>query len=111
VTPAPVEIHDIRETTSCVVGAGPGGGVARRGVDVMLLEAHQDFDREFRGDTLYPVILEILDEIGLTERLHELPHVKVYGPVVPTARGPIRPFDLRRLEFPADHGSQRSATG
>lgn len=97
------EVRDVHETTCCVVGAGPAGAVlalllARRGVDVVLLEAHQDFDREFRGDTLHPAILEIMDEIGLAERLHELPHVKVYGPVIPTARGPIRPFDLRRLK-------------
>ena len=96
-------VCDIYETTCCVVGAGPAGAVlalllARRGVDVVLLEAHQDFDREFRSDTLHPAILEIMDEIGLVERLHELPHTKVFGPVVPTARGPIRPFDLRRLK-------------
>ena len=103
VTPENDEVRDLHETTCCVVGAGPAGAVlalllARRGVDVVLLEAHRDFDREFRGDTLHPAILEIMDEIGLAERLHELPHVKVYGPVVPTARGPIRPFDLRRLK-------------
>ncbi len=97
------EVRTTQETTCCVVGAGPAGAVlalllARRGVDVVLLEAHTDFDREFRGDTLHPAILEIIDEIGLAERLHELPHTKVYGPVIPTARGPIRPFDLRRLK-------------
>ena len=101
--PANEEVCELHETTCCVVGAGPAGAVlalllARRGVDVVLLEAHTDFDREFRGDTLHPAILEIMDEIGLAERLHELPHVKVYGPVIPTARGPIRPFDLRRLK-------------
>src|SRR5215213_10543098 len=50
------EIRDVRRTTCCVVGGGPGGAVlslllARAGVDVTLLEAHPDFDREFRGDT------------------------------------------------------------
>ncbi len=100
---ANVAVRTMHETSCCVVGAGPAGAMlalllARRGVDVVLLEAHQDFDREFRGDTLHPAILEILDEIGLAERLHELPHVKVYGPVIPTARGPIRPFDLRSLK-------------
>ena len=95
--------RDIQETTCCIVGAGPAGVVlalllARRLVNVVLLEAHQDFDREFRGDTLHPAILEIMDEIGLADRLHELPHVKVYGPVIPTTRGPVRPFDLRRLK-------------
>ena len=98
-----IELIDTQEATCCVVGGGPAGVVlslllARRGVNVVLLEAHLDFDREFRGDTLHPAILEIMDELGLAERLHELPHVKVYGPVVPTARGPIRPFDLRRLK-------------
>src|SRR5690349_4758586 len=82
----PVEgVRDVEHTTCCVVGAGPGGMVlalllARRGVPVTLLEAHKDFEREFRGDSLHPAILEILDEIGLAERLHLLPHVKVYGP-------------------------------
>src|SRR5215210_7738464 len=53
------EVLDVRRTTCCVVGGGPGGAVlalllARKGVDVTLLEAHPDFDREFRGDTLHP---------------------------------------------------------
>src|ERR1700757_5353234 len=73
------------ETTCCVVGGGPGGMMlalclARRGIDVTLLEAHKDFDREFRGDTLHPSILEILDQIGLAEPLHQLRHNKIYGP-------------------------------
>ena len=50
-----------------VVGGGPGGTVlalllARKGIDVTLLEAHPDFDREFRGDTLHPSVMEIMDE-------------------------------------------------
>ncbi len=68
--------------------------LARRGVPVTLLEAHQDFDREFRGDTVHPSTLEILNEIGLAERLHQLRHTKVYGPTIETADGPFRPFDL-----------------
>ncbi|PYT31595.1 MAG: hypothetical protein DMG58_11800 [Acidobacteria bacterium] len=39
--------------------------LARRGVFVTLLEMHKDFDREFRGDTIHPAILDILDQIGL----------------------------------------------
>jgi 2-polyprenyl-6-methoxyphenol hydroxylase-like FAD-dependent oxidoreductase len=89
-------------TTCCVVGGGPGGLMlalllARNGVPVILLESHPTFDRDFRGDTIHPAILEILDEIGIADRLHQLPHVKMYGPTFPTPDGPVMPFDLRRL--------------
>ncbi|MGL4462198.1 MAG: FAD-dependent monooxygenase, partial [Planctomycetia bacterium] len=67
------------QTGCCIVGAGPAGSVlglllARAGVDVTLLESHNDFDRDFRGDTVHPSTLEILDQIGLSEKLHALPH-------------------------------------
>jgi 2-polyprenyl-6-methoxyphenol hydroxylase-like FAD-dependent oxidoreductase len=65
-------IIDSEQTTCCVVGGGPGGMMlallfARKGVPVTVLEAHKDFDRDFRGDTVHPSILEILDEIGLPD--------------------------------------------
>jgi 2-polyprenyl-6-methoxyphenol hydroxylase-like FAD-dependent oxidoreductase len=77
-------VLDVQETRCCVVGGGPGGMIlalllARQGIPVTLLEAHQDFDRQFRGDTLHPAILEILDQIGLTDHLHQLPHAKLEG--------------------------------
>ena len=58
------------ETTCCIAGAGPAGAVlalllARQGVPVVLLESHLDFDRDFRGDTLHPSAMEILDELGM----------------------------------------------
>jgi 2-polyprenyl-6-methoxyphenol hydroxylase-like FAD-dependent oxidoreductase len=66
----------------CVVGGGPAGAVlalllARQGVEVMLLEAHRDFERDFRGDTVHPSTLELLEQLGLLERLFELPHARL----------------------------------
>ena len=96
------EVLNVKRTTCCVVGGGPGGLtlallLARGGVPATLLEAHSTFDRDFRGDTIHPGILEILDEIGLADRLHQLQHVKMYGPTIPTADGPVMLFDFRRL--------------
>src|SRR4051794_33325924 len=69
-------------TGCCVVGGGPGGMflallLARQGVEVTLLEAHHDFDRDFRGDTVHPATLDVLDRIGLSGELHRLPHSKM----------------------------------
>jgi 2-polyprenyl-6-methoxyphenol hydroxylase-like FAD-dependent oxidoreductase len=91
------------ETTCCIVGGGPGGMMlalclARRGVKVTLLEAHKDFDRAFRGDTVHPSTLEILDQMGLAERLLELPHNKIYGPTFQMAGVSFSPIDFRRLK-------------
>ena len=96
------DVRDVQETTCCVVGAGPAGAVlalllARRGVPVLLLEAHKDFERDFRGDTIHPSTLEIMEELGLAERLLKLPHSELRGIAVQTADGPFRPVDFTRL--------------
>ncbi len=72
--------------------------LARCGIPVALLEMHKDFDREFRGDTIHPSTLEILDQIGLADKLHEIPHTKISGPTIKFADGDFRPFDLARLK-------------
>jgi 2-polyprenyl-6-methoxyphenol hydroxylase-like FAD-dependent oxidoreductase len=66
----------------CIVGGGPAGMVAgllfaRAGVPVTVLEKHDDFLRDFRGDTVHPSTLRIFSELGLLERLLERPHDKV----------------------------------
>jgi 2-polyprenyl-6-methoxyphenol hydroxylase-like FAD-dependent oxidoreductase len=72
--------------------------LARQGIPVTLLEMHKDFDREFRGDTIHPSTLEILDQLGLADKVHEIPHSKVSGPTLRFADGDFRPFDLGRLK-------------
>lgn len=76
------ETKDVVQTTCCIVGAGPAGAMlalllARQDIPVLLLEAHTDFDRDFRGDTVHPSSLQILDELGLAERLLQLPHTEI----------------------------------
>ena len=68
-------------TTCCVAGGGPAGLMtgyllARQGVDVIVLEKHADFLRDFRGDTVHPSTLELFDELGLLEGLLARPHEK-----------------------------------
>ena len=93
----------VTRTTCAVVGGGPGGAVlalllARKGIDVTLLEAHPDFDREFRGDTLHPSVMEIMDQLGLAEGLLKLRHSKVDRFTVQTDAGPFTPANLSRLK-------------
>jgi 2-polyprenyl-6-methoxyphenol hydroxylase-like FAD-dependent oxidoreductase len=51
--------------------------LARAGVSVLVLEKHQDFLRDFRGDTIHPSTLEVIHELGLLDRLLSLSHQKV----------------------------------
>jgi 2-polyprenyl-6-methoxyphenol hydroxylase-like FAD-dependent oxidoreductase len=70
------------ETTCCVVGGGPAGMMlgyllARAGVSVTVLEKHNDFLRDFRGDTVHPSTLELMYELGLLEDFLKLPHQRL----------------------------------
>lgn len=84
----------VERTTCLVIGGGPAGMVlglllARAGVAVTVLEKHGDFLRDFRGDTVHPSTLQLLDELGLGERFAALPqsHVSQIGfPIGPDRR-------------------------
>lgn len=85
-------VQDVQQTTCVIVGGGPAGVVlalllARKNVPVTLLEAHKDFDRDFRGDTVHPSTLEVLDQLGLADRLLEIPHGKIHDMEVFTPNG------------------------
>ncbi|ONH24529.1 FAD-dependent oxidoreductase [Pseudofrankia asymbiotica] len=89
----------------CVVGAGPAGLLvglllARAGVRVTVLEKHGDFLRDFRGDTVHPSTLDVLDELGLGDRVDALPGRPVRALTATFADGTFRVADFSRLRIP-----------
>ncbi|SFB12410.1 2-polyprenyl-6-methoxyphenol hydroxylase [Amycolatopsis marina] len=91
-------------TTCAVIGGGPAGMVlglllARAGIEVTVLEKHEDFLRDFRGDTVHPTTLELLDELGLGEKFAELPQSRLEEVAFPVGDDDrIVVGDLRRLK-------------
>ncbi|MEU8033400.1 FAD-dependent oxidoreductase [Streptomyces sp. NPDC049099] len=97
-------------TTCCVVGGGPAGMVlalllARAGVDVTVLEKHGDFLRDFRGDTVHPSTLALLDALGLAERFARLPQRRVRTVQLPigAGRSAVTVADLTVLRGPYNY--------
>src|SRR5947207_6027158 len=69
------------DTRCCIAGGGPAGMMlwflrARAGIDVVVLEKHKDFLRDFRGDTIHPSTLEIMAELCLLDEFLKLPHTE-----------------------------------
>jgi 2-polyprenyl-6-methoxyphenol hydroxylase-like FAD-dependent oxidoreductase len=91
----------------CVVGGGPAGLLlglllAKRGAQVVVLEGHETFDREFRGEVLQPSTARLLHQLGLLEYVLEQPHLTLTSGRLLVDGKPAGSFDFRRIapEFP-----------
>ena len=89
-----------------VVGGGPAGMMAgllfaRAGIPTLVLEKHPDFLRDFRGDTVHPSTMEILDQLGLLAKFLQRPYDKVEGISARVAGQLIEIADTRFLKTPA----------
>ena len=94
-----------RRTTCAIVGGGPAGIVlglllARGGVEVTVLEKHDDFLRDFRGDTVHVSTMELLDELGLWDRFARLPWKPIRQAAITLDAGTAVIADLTRLRRP-----------
>jgi 2-polyprenyl-6-methoxyphenol hydroxylase-like FAD-dependent oxidoreductase len=86
----------------CIVGGGPAGMMlgyllGRAGIDVVVLEKHADFFRDFRGDTVHPSTLQVMDELGLIEGFLKLPHQRLQKMDGMFGGHSVRIADLGRL--------------
>jgi 2-polyprenyl-6-methoxyphenol hydroxylase-like FAD-dependent oxidoreductase len=90
-------------TTKCAIaGGGPAGMMlgfllARAGVDVVVLEKHADFFRDFRGDTIHPSTLELMYELGLLDEFLKLPHQKLDRLTAQIGDARVQMVDLTHL--------------
>jgi 2-polyprenyl-6-methoxyphenol hydroxylase-like FAD-dependent oxidoreductase len=89
-----------------IVGGGPAGVMAgllfaRAGCDVRILEKHADFFRDFRGDTVHPSTMEILDQLGILGRFLERPHNRLNSAELRMAGRAWTIGDLSHLKTPA----------
>ncbi|MGV7215840.1 FAD-dependent oxidoreductase [Bradyrhizobium sp. UFLA05-112] len=87
----------------CIVGGGPAGMMlgyllGRAGIDVVVLEKHADFFRDFRGDTVHPSTLQVMDELGLIDGFLKLPHQRLQTLDGMFGGTSVRIADLRRLD-------------
>lgn len=95
--------RDAQRVTCCIAGCGPAGAMlglllARQGVDVLVLEKHGDFLRDFRGDTIHPSTMEIMDELDLAEGLLRVEHTKVPELRLKTSQGSTTVADFSQLK-------------
>jgi 2-polyprenyl-6-methoxyphenol hydroxylase-like FAD-dependent oxidoreductase len=73
--------------------------LARAGIEVTVLEKHADFLRDFRGDTVHPTTMDLLDELGLGEEFAKLPQSHVQQVGLPTGQGVVQFGDFTQLKW------------
>ena len=100
--------HSRLATTCCIAGGGPAGVMlglllARAGVAVIILERHSDFFRDFRGDTIHPSTIDLIDQLGLRERFDAIPQSAIRTLDVVVNGNRLTPVDFSHL-----HGKNRS---
>src|SRR5256885_7827019 len=93
---------EVLRTQCCIAGGGPAGAMlglllARRRVDVVVLEKHADFLRDFRGDTIHPSTMEVLDELGLVDAFLAMNPNRVTQLSGNTPGGAVTVADFREL--------------
>ncbi|MCB5175959.1 FAD-dependent oxidoreductase [Microvirga lenta] len=86
----------------CIAGGGPAGMMlgfllARAGIEVLVLEKHADFLRDFRGDTIHPSTLEVMSELGLLDEFLKLPHQEARQATMTIGDTPIKLADFSHL--------------
>jgi 2-polyprenyl-6-methoxyphenol hydroxylase-like FAD-dependent oxidoreductase len=101
VSSAEQSVRRIR-TRCCIVGGGPAGMMlgyllGRAGIETLVLEKHADFFRDFRGDTVHPSTLQVMDELGLIDDFLKLPHQQLQKMEGRFGETTIRIADLGRL--------------
>jgi 2-polyprenyl-6-methoxyphenol hydroxylase-like FAD-dependent oxidoreductase len=90
------------QTRCCIAGGGPAGMMlgllfARAGIDVVVMEKHVDFLRDFRGDTIHPSTLELMGELDLLDQFLTLPHQEVRGLAAQVGDTVVRIADFSHL--------------
>jgi len=92
----------IVRVSTCIVGGGPAGLMlglllAKRGAEALVLEGHEDFEREFRGEVLQPSTVHLLDELGLLQYVLAQPHSLLEAGKVRLHGREVGEFSFKRI--------------
>jgi len=99
---------EVLKTQCCIAGGGPAGMMlgyllSRQGVDVIVIEKHADFLRDFRGDTVHPSTLQVFHELGLLDTFLRLPHQKTEHIKLTLSGQDFDMADFTRLDLAAPY--------